>query len=297
MFENTPKIVEGIVKKFPLWVRTPAIRYYASAQALVAFYVGRDVLGELNDDFLRFDKERIVGTNWEYLARVIHLAEVLFALRNEPGFNEICRRMTTRELGQVHSEVSAAAMLKCHDFTIYARRELSVQGEDFDFTIKGHGVEANVEVWASSQSKFDANALRRRLGDKRKQLPTDKPAILVCLFPEVWFDQIERLYDQFDALTERFFKGTSRINAVLFAHEEFATPTTIGGMLLLNGYAIPHDNPRHNSQLLRDSLIRGPHSHHAVTGFAQSPHGPATVQVQNEFYRWVNWLIDGKPVP
>lgn len=286
-------MVENIIRTFPLWVRVPAIRYYASAQALITFYLGRDVLGDQNDAFLRFDRMRIQGTNWEYIARVVHMAEVLFVLRHEPGFSEICRRMTSRELKQAHSELSAAAMFKAHGFKIRARPESAKVGEDFDFSILGDVVEANVEVWATQRSMFDANALRRRLGDKRKQLPIDKPAILVCLFPEAWFDQVERLYDQFDALTEKFFQRTNRINAVLFAHEEFTSPAPQGGMLLLNGYAVPHDNPRHHSVALRNIMLEGPLTHGEVSKFAEQPKGPETVQVQDEFHQWVNWLIDG----
>lgn len=286
-------MVQNVIRKFPFWVRVPELRYYASAQALITFYLGRHVLGDQNDDFLRFDGARLQGTNWQYLARVIHLAALLFALRLEPGFDEICRRLKTRELEQAHSELSLAAMFKAHGFKICARPEALKTGEDFDFSILGDDIDANVEVWATNQTVFNPDALRRRLGDKRKQLPAGKPAILACLFPESWFDQVDRLYDHFDSLAERFFKSTSRINIVLFAHEEFSHRNSTAGTLLLNGYAVPHSNPRHQSKTLQDAMMEGPTTHASVSRFVDQPKGRGLVQTQDEFHRWVNWLIDG----
>jgi hypothetical protein len=292
LFANTPKMVEDIARALPLWLRVPALRYYATAHALVTFYVGREVLGNHNDDFLRFKSPFPQGTNWEYSARVIHMAGILFELRSDPGFPEICRRMATRDLKQAHSELSAAAMFKAHGFTISARPETFKFGNDFDFSIAGPGVDANVEVWETDRQTFDADILRHRLGDKRKQLPSDKPAVLVCVFPELWFDQVDRLYDHFDALTARFLRSTRRINCVLFAHEEFADAEQ-GGMLLMGGYTVPHLSPRHACPALRDALLTGPDMHDRMQAFIEQPKGPTTIQTQHEFHRWVNWLIDG----
>lgn len=292
IFKNAPKMVEDRVRQLPFWARVPSHRYVAAAHLLVTFYVGRAVLNNDNDPFLRFRPQVRGGTNWEYSARVVQMATILFDIRHEPGFEEICRRMSSRNLEQAHSELSSAALFWSHGFAVLARPEISVAQKDFDFSISAQSVDANVEVWQATRPTFDAEALRKRLQDKKAQLPPDKPAILVCVYPEHWLDQVDGLGDELEMVAMRFFGGSSRINCVMFAHEEFNDVGQAGTLKHLS-FMVAHPNPANPCPELIEMLVKPPPARPDVDALVAQKKNAATIQTQHEFFRWVNWMIDG----
>jgi hypothetical protein len=294
VFTNAPAMVENRIRSFPINLKSYGLRYYSAAFGLIPYYISQPGIIFDNDDFFGFEKPFPNGTNWEYIARVTQFAAMLFQLRNEPGFGEICRRLATRNLKQAHSELSAAAILFQHDLVVDARPEIGVAKRDFDFSVSKLGNSINVEVWMSERKQFDEQVLLSRLNDKRKQLPADAPAVLMCIFPEHWHNQVEGLNFRFDHVTEKFFRGTSRINFVVYVHEEvWDDEATGGGYLTTNAYAIPHPNPRHPNSYLIETLLKGPNAHNEIEQFIASPKTVNTRQSHDEFHRWVNWLIDG----
>lgn len=292
-FSNVPVEAGAVIRSLPPRMRLPDLRYFAGAGILIDHYLGRSLAADIKDPFMRFDPELVGEGNWQFAARVTQIAEILFSLRNQPGFGEICRRMRSRDLRSAYGELASAAMIMRHGFTIQMRPEIGQKTRDFDFAATRTNLTANVEVWTLDQSNFDANRLLRRLKDKRKQLPGDAPAVITCVFPEVWFEQVDRLYDQFDSIADRFFGGSRRINWLFFAHEEFDAVPPFGGNLWLRSYPIPHSNPRHAAVELDLALSTPPSSQGAMDLFSLQPRGPWVVQTQDEFHRWINMLVQG----
>ena len=287
-------MVEDTIRSLTLRMKSPSIRYYAAAVGIVQYYIPGHILIDENDVFLKLNPPRPQDSNWEYLARVVQLGGILFSLRNQPGIAEICRRLGTRNLKQAYSELASAGVLLQLDFDVEARRETGVATQDFDFTVSRNGERINVEVWQCETVDFNPRSLLRRLQDKRKQLPDNAPALIICVFPESWYDHVEKLQHEFTVICERFFGSTRRINVVIFVHEEFIDDGTSGaGYLGINAYPVTHHNPRFPNEYLNKALEAGPAAHRIIEDLIDVPKTVHSKYSHDEFHRWVNWIIDG----
>lgn len=287
MFPNTPEEVEVRLRRMPIEAVHPRLRYLAAAGFLTQHYLGTNLALDRGDPFLRADRLMIDGKNWELPARVTQIAQILFDLRHDPGFPEICRRLSSRDLQSAFAEASAAAMFKQHGFAIEARPESYRKTKDFDFTIRAADAVANVEVTALRSPTFVFKSVLSRLKDKRKQLPSDKPAVLMCFYPNEWREQTRHFESALIDMGMQFFRSSQRVNYLFLSREEFIDYPPHGGALEISSMCLASDRPRHPSGGL-ERLQDKPTMHDAVEAMEHSPESACS---PGEFHRWVDWAI------
>lgn len=224
----------------PLKFARSKFRYCAAAGVVVRHYLG--------NAFARPDALRLMheAQGWRFSARINEIGSNLFQLRSEPGFREICRRL--REAGDVasaHCELASAMKLKQRGFDIHARRETQVKGQDFDFWAVRGSTRANCEVTFLRGETFTRQSVLNALKRKRGQVPTGTPAIIDCYWPaERWAEnEPERLTGELADIAQEFFRGTGRINYILFSREQYVTKPG-GGAIVISTQICWHENPR-----------------------------------------------------
>jgi len=186
-------------------------------------------------------------------------------------------------------------MFKVHGFTIEAKPETYVRTKDFDFTASIEGTTVNVEVFALRRDTFSPDALLSRLKDKRKQLPADAPAVLVCFYPNEWRAQTPGLHLRLVGVAGRFFASSDRVNCILFAREEWEEQLPLGGGVSLSCFTVANDRPRHPNPLLTEALEAEPDTHERVEHLMESGEGLRTGRGNGEFYDWVDWVVSANP--
>lgn len=196
-------------------------RDFLMAAVIIREYCGK-FPEEINDPFFKYDN--IASTKNTYVHRVIFLADALFRLRNEDGFEVLRGRFEQRPIRSVYFEATAASYFIEERYNVVIREETGVRGNDFDFAVFNNKEKINVEVSEFSSDQFSASMLKNKLNEKRSQLPPEKPAILFLTCPESW-----DIYGPLDFPMMRetfsFFGRTKRINAVVF---QSATVKNVG---------------------------------------------------------------------
>jgi hypothetical protein len=297
VFDGAPQEVARRIRLLPIRSLHPNLRYLAAAGLLTEHYLGTNMAMLRSDDpFLRFEKRLPDGRLWQFPARVVQVAQIVFELRNDPGFPEFCRRLgSKRNLQSAFAETIGAAMFKVHGFTIEARPEIYVRTKDFDFTAAIDGAKVNVEVFAVRREQFSGKALLSRLKDKRKQLPNNAPGVLMCFYPSEWLAQTHDLHIELVDVAMRFFAGSDRVNCILFAREEWDDHPPHGGGVSLSSFTVSNLSPRYPSSELTDALESEPETHARVEHLMQSGEGIRTSRGNGEFYDWVDWVISSNP--
>jgi len=153
-------------------------------------------------------------------ARVQQVANLLLEFRFTTSFDELCNRMKTRELRSSYFEGEAAGFFMRAGFEVLAKPETGVKREDFDFSATKGDVTINGEVTALSSTIYSPKTLESALKKKRSQLPDDKPAVIFCAVPHSWYEFADLRFSLFRQ-TFLFFRGSKRINAVVYFFEEW----------------------------------------------------------------------------
>lgn len=290
MFDDVPEELNRWVREAPKNLRTPKMLQAVAAMAVLKHYLGRDLFDE-TDPFLVFPDDPDGRGSWKFPIRVHQIAEAVFTLRNEPGFPEITRRLATRDLRSAHFETFAATMFQHHGFAIHARPETLTAGADFDFAICKENAEANVEATALTGETFNPSSIRNALSKKRKQLPSDKPAIIVCFIPGAWRTQVFRPYDTaLASLADEFLRRTQRINHLFFAEDVLLQLTGGRGLAFVRSMVFRNENPRHDSPSL-DALLDAPTAiNDQSREMALNPPKNAESVATGQLIEWVDWL-------
>jgi hypothetical protein len=71
-------------------------------------------------------------------------------------------------------------------FEIDMHPETGEKGKDFDFIAIRSKLIINVEVTALEEKEFYERTAINALRQKRRQLPNDKPAVIICVIPPEW---------------------------------------------------------------------------------------------------------------
>lgn len=254
--------------------------HYMAAAVVTKFYLGTWFEDADNDPLL--DVEPLQNTTRRY-----QLADALFTLRKEPAFEEICRRFSKLDLRAAFFESFAARHFRQHGFQIHSRPERQKLREDFDFSIRGPGVDANVEVTAFRDCVFNAASLRNSLNHKRGQLPDDKPAIIICVVPGTWRDSIPDFEDELRSLANGFLRGTQRINH-LFIIEDIFIRKGDDGAGLTHILSYKNERPRRASSELDRAISSTPKED------AEVRHLLSTVweaRSTGELQAWIDWVM------
>ena len=191
--------------------------YMAAAAFVIHEYLGRDVFKPTNDKFIDFRNKTKTG---KFHTRVAIIGESLFLLRSCSGFDEICRRLATREMRPAYFELLAAKTFFRHGFDIEAKPEVGRLKEDFDFIAARGDLRINVEVTALQEREFNETTLLNALNGKRTQLPKDKPAVIFCTLPFGWEAAMVERPDWLETVARRFLRGTRRINNLVINMEQ-----------------------------------------------------------------------------
>jgi hypothetical protein len=167
-------------------------------------------------------------------------------------------------------------------------------GNDFDFTATAGDVPVNVEVTAlTAKEPSDATVLNA-LREKRRQLPTDAPAVIYCVIPKNWQRLAPPNWDDFlEKIMSQFFRNTKRVNVVVFWMEEhIIVAGGRGAALTVVRKPYVNQNARHamdvslffsgqRSEPLREAL---------ATADADGLKALERASRNSEFFRWIDYL-------
>jgi len=288
VFDDVPEELNRWVLNAPREVREDPFAFGNMAtQAVIAFYLGK--LLDRKAPFLDYPENRAGRVPWQQTVRLTQIAQALFVLRREPGFREVCRRLSTREdLRSAAFEAFAAQLFSERGLAVLARPETGFLGQDFDFAAIVDGVEINVEATALTVTSFNAGTIKSALSKKRGQLPADKPAVIVCFVPGTWRQEAGELDGALTPIASQFLRGTKRINHLIFC-EDLMFPFEAGGsasfhIIGFRNHTVRFPSPRLDelmmSRLWNDKQVKDFLSEDAPEGFSGS----------SALFAWIDWL-------
>ncbi len=271
--------------------------YFNAAGWTIAWYLRRNIRGE-TDPFFEFPTDDgVIESNhplWQaHVNRVVSVAETLFLMRNSPGFEEQRKRMAERSIRPAFFEMLSAKQFLKNNFQISARPESGKRGDDFDFIASRAGESINVEVTALTAEEFSEKTIVNRLNDKRDQVPKTSPAVLFCVIPERWTSAGNVNWDEvLGRITGNFFRGTKRINVVIFWMEQHL-PIASGGSALIS-VRKPYLNTNTYHQLDAPFLLGGARRSEDARRACITGDGLDDLERESydsEFFRWVDSLV------
>lgn len=294
MFEDVPKRLTDYLRGAASDFDRESFYYFAAA-FLGVFYLKKNFMKPETSDYLDIERTSRGGIWYGHVGRVVLIGETPFLMRSSPGFSEFCRRMRGRDLRSTYFEMYAARMFLEGGYEIRAKPETGVRGEDFDFQAVADGETINVEVTALTAKNFSPQTVENALYQKRKQLPDADPSIIFCVLPESWVTT-ENLGPILGELTKRFFEGTGRVSAVVFAVEMHATEKDEPiGEFWIHHVCLLHPNPRRPIRSL--AFFNNDAWKKTVVAPGESP----TMRRESEFFQWVDSIfstrheVDGAP--
>jgi hypothetical protein len=204
--------------------------------------------------------------------------------------------MSTRPLRSTYFELLAAKQFLRAGFQISARPEVRRLGADFDFTATaGDDVLVNVEVTALTAKQPSNATVLNALREKRKQLPTDAPAVVYCVFPENWSHCAPPSWDDFlEKIVSQFFRDTQRVDVVVFWMERrWLVAGGKGAARAVIRKPYVNDKARH--PLEASLFFSGPRSEPFDEALATADDDKLkaleSAFYNSEFFRWVDYLV------
>jgi hypothetical protein len=299
LFENVPEWLTEKVRDLS-GIIDPQDReaiYFDAAGWTISWYLRKNIRDE-TDSFFEppGDAEAIKSDPklWQSHAnRILLIGETLFLMRNSPGFQEQRKRMAERPIRPAFFEMLSAKQFLNNGFEIFARPETGKRGDDFDFIAGRAGETVNVEVTALTAEEFSEKTIVNRLNDKRDQVPKTAPAVLFCVIPERWTTVGQVEWDEvLGRITRNFFRGTKRINVVIFwAEQHMAIPS--GGSALIS-VRKPYLNTNTYHPLDAPFLLGGSRRSEDARRAFITGEGLDDLEKESydsDFFRWVDSLV------
>lgn len=220
MFEDVPERLTNAVRELPDDVKADRnlLRAYGAGLIFVE-YVRRNPFSEPRRPSLLPKPEG--GSDFRHTARLAHIAQDLFSLRNTAAFSEICRRLRTREVHTTAHELHAARTFWSAGYGISVTPELGQIGSDFDFAATRWATVINVEVTALRPTAFSGDKLSNILSHKRQQIPDDRPAVIWCVIPDAWTQGVPGIQVEAQRAAYRALGASGRLNAIVYLYEVF----------------------------------------------------------------------------
>jgi len=287
LFEDVPPVLNRRLAASPPEMRVPHMRAYFAALLVINHYLGEAFEGIRNNPFLVPENP---DREWESQQQFVQIAEHIFSLRSEPGLPELCRRLAGKDLRAAYYETWAAVQMKDFGFSISARQERGVKGADFDFSAGAGKVHVNIEVTALQLASFKTDTILNKLRAKRKQLPDDAPAIIICFLSGTFWMDVYDLGFELAKVSRRFFGGTARINSIGF-FLEIKQDLKIGGVRELRGLFTRNRNARFQPPELEQILNRDPKYTKESIKLSQAAHADGTNIGVGEFWEWVDQVM------
>lgn len=288
MFDDIPEELNRWVLDAPKKIREDPFAFgHMATQAVTAFYLGK--LLDRKAPFLDYPENRAQRIPWQQTIRLTQIAQALFVLRREPGFREICRRLSTREdLRSAAFEAFAAQLFSERGLAVLARPETGLLGQDFDFAAIIDGVEINVEATALRVPSFNAGTIKSALSRKRSQVPADKPAVIVCFVPGTWRQEAGELDGVLTPIASTFLRRTKWINHLIFC-EDLMFPFEAGGSASFHIIGFRNRTVRFPSPRLDELMMSQLWNDKQVADFL-SEDTPAGFSGSSELFDWIDWL-------
>jgi hypothetical protein len=279
-FPAVPVFLRVVIRRFQRYANQREALYIRSAIAVVAYYVNLDTPSGRGDSFLEI--KPIPGTNIAdptYVLRLGLIAETLFLLRASDGFDEFCWRLRERDLRAAFYEAFAARLFFDAQFQIHARPETYIKGDDFDFWATKGQQRVNVEVTTLAEKRFSQKTIPNSLNKKRQQLPDTAPAVIVVGLPNQWMAEKRDWNSYLLQVSNNFFRGSKKINAIVFLQEQFyTTPTGFSALFVIQ---LPCRHPQPRMEITDISFLAAKHSEIRLLR-------------DSEFFRWINYIV---PLP
>jgi hypothetical protein len=284
VFETVPVELTQALRRLPAGMKTPDLRHLAAGGLVTAHYLNSEAP-------LRASGMLPAGeVGPEDAARLVQIGDLLFALRAQPGFEALCRHLSDAPLSTILFELTTAAMLVRHGFTIHARPAEPLSRYEYGLRAVRGDIAVNVATIALEGGRFRRAEVLEALWRKRKRLPDDLPAVLFCLYPASWGKDAWDLDFELRAIARTVLREARRINYLLFAEERF-TPVEGGGIVSLAGFAARNMTARLAASGLDAAMMDG------VEADPGKPVVTAPRRLDREtfgygdFDQWVNWAV------
>lgn len=159
---------------------------------------------------------------YQFSDRVIALAEMLFHFQTIDGINGRLEALRSSSVETGVGELEGAKFLYTAGVPFRFNAPRNQRGLDFDIVIeKASGRAVNCEMKCKlSSTELGVDTVINTLQTARKQLPRNEPAFVFLKIPEAWVQQSNVTSIIGEALAT-FFRGTTRVAAVLFHWEEW----------------------------------------------------------------------------
>lgn len=187
-------------------------------------------------------------------------------------------------------------------YRIHFRSAIRGRRLDFDFSATCGGETVNIEVKALTAPRYSSNTVMNALNEARKQLPNDAPAVVYCALPDAWMSEFTDWDARMKDIANCFFRGTRRVNAVIFWAEQSADiPGSPGaGVLVYVSKHYLNSNPYFtigNTDFM-DAGLLGNVAQLAQLAASSKSTLDSLVAAANstEFFRWVDHVTIGSGV-
>jgi hypothetical protein len=296
LFEDIPEGLTAAVRDAR--ADFPDEKIYMMAASLVIIQYVRKMIDdpEKPHEFLGNKKDDNGGSSWRHTVRMQIIGESLFQLRKCSGFAEICKRLRDIDLRAACYEMFAARLVHDAGFEISVKKpDTYIKGQDFDFSATKNGETINAEVTALTAPNFSSETVWNALHHKAGQLPKTEPALIFCAYPEGWHDPKVAPSDVFREPTNKFFRSSRRVNAVVLLNEVHK-PVGDGnyGGLFIGKETIFNESPRLPISL--DFLLQDPPMNEVTCAtFEKADDLKRLVSARppSEFRRWVDLTVSG----
>lgn len=260
---NLVRIVRSELAAFPL--ADVVFKTYLTAVTIIRYFLGHKFceryikLIDQPNSYMMNSLTNATDQQFFHQHRVSWLANYLFFLQNEKGFDLLIQKFTSnRDMRSVNLEAMVATDHKKDDFSIEILPSSGVRGQDFDFkAFNDSGDVVNVEVTGCTNATFSASTIANILQTKRSQLPKSSgPSLLYCILPQDWLQQNPNLKSDVERATLEFYtkSQTKRINAAVFLIPEM-TRIGDGAFFTVGHFAVSNSSsqfPLDLSFLTRD---------------------------------------------
>jgi hypothetical protein len=117
------------------------------------------------------------------------LGEGLFNLRCVKVFENILEKMATDNIDAALAEIESGRLLKHQGIQFNFVKRTGIKRQDYDIQISDRGAEICCKTkFKTEGTKFSSKLFEDNLSQGKKQLPLDKPSLLLIKVPTEWTD-------------------------------------------------------------------------------------------------------------
>jgi hypothetical protein len=191
-------------------------------------------------NYLKFDGPP--ATRLLAAQRVHDLARRLYQLQSFPWFDEVVRKVRTRDLSGAGFELDVTLLFHNLFAAVTPRRESGQKGEDYDIHLQVHGLSVPVEAKAKDDdTPFDEKTVINTVKGAATQLPKGSKGIVFLRIPTAWIGS--ELEEKFPDVLAEATRQTSRVGVVITAIDKVHLNTDVtAGHVTRHFHYFMHDD-------------------------------------------------------